>query len=70
MGSIAGDSIIGDLEFGSFAPTSPSHTLELFIGEWFTGFGPPAAGEWKVTFRRVSGTGSGVVDAYLPFDFT
>jgi subtilisin family serine protease len=70
IGSIPGDSILAGLELGSLAPTSPSNTASLYIGEWIVGGRAPAPGEWRLIFRRTAGTGSGVVDVYLPIDFT
>ena len=70
IGSIPGDSVLGPLEFGSFSPASPSHTAEFFIGDWIVGGAAPSPGEWRLIFRRTAGTGSGVVDAYIPLDIT
>ena len=66
-GSVQGDSILGNLEFGSESPTSTAHVAELFIGEWVAGAGAPLAGEWRILFRRAGGRATGTVDAYLPF---
>ena len=67
-GAVAGDTILGPaLTLGSFAPASAAHTVALYLGEWVTGGGSPSPGVWRVGFRRVRGSGSGRVDAYVPF---
>lgn len=66
-GPVAGDTVLGpDLTIGDLAPKSPSMTAEVFIGDVVTGGTAPSSGTWRLVFRRTSGTGSGVVDAYLP----
>ena len=67
-GPARGDTILGDsLEFSSGFPTTTSNMFEAFIGEWLTGFAHPAEGTWRLIFRRIGGSGSGLVDTYLPF---
>ena len=65
-GTIPGDSILGDaLESGNFAPASQARVAELFVGEWVASGAAPASGVWTITMSRVSGTSTGLVDAYI-----
>jgi subtilisin family serine protease len=66
-GTARGDSILDDFESSSGFSTSTTNYFTAFIGEWLDGTTPPGHGSWKLIFRKTSGSGSGLVDAYLPF---
>ena len=68
-GSIVGDTVLGpSLAVGNFSPTSTSHTVTVYLGEWLTSGVPPAAGTWRITFANRRGSGDGLVDAYVAFN--
>ena len=48
------------------APASPLRVVELYLGEWRnTGTSAPRRGTWRLVWRRVGGSASGEVDAYM-----
>jgi hypothetical protein len=65
-GTARGDSILGGFESSSGFSTSTTNYFTAFIGEWLDGGTAPGAGTWRLIFRKTSGSGSGLVDAYLP----
>ncbi|MDQ4080694.1 MAG: S8 family serine peptidase, partial [Gemmatimonadota bacterium] len=66
-GSARGDSILGsNLESSSFFSATTANMFEAFIGEWVFGAEAPQAGTWRLIFHRTAGSGTGVVDSYLP----
>ena len=66
-GTARGDSILGpDFESSSGFSTSTTNYFTAFIGEWLEGGAPPGEGTWRLTFRKTSGSGNGLVDAYIP----
>lgn len=66
-GTAAGDSILDDFESSSGFSTSTTNYFTAFIGEWLDGGAPPANGTWRLIFRKTAGSGTGLVDAYIPF---
>jgi hypothetical protein len=66
-GTARGDSIMGGFESSSGFSTSTTHYYTAFIGEWLDGAAAPATGTWRLIFRKIGGSGSGLVDAYIPF---
>ena len=66
-GTARGDSILGDFETSSGFSTSVTNYFTAFIGEWLDGGTAPGVGTWRLIFRKTSGAGPGLVDAYLPF---
>ena len=68
-GTARGDTILGDFESSSGFATSTTNYFAAFIGEWFDGAAAPGVGTWRLIFRKTSGTGSGLVDAYIPIAF-
>ena len=65
-GTARGDSILDDFESSSGFSTSTTNYFTAFIGEWLDGGTAPGVGTWRLIFRKTSGPGSGLVDAYLP----
>ncbi len=61
------DDELPDLALGDLWPASRARAVNLYIGEWDAGGGPPATGSWEVQFTRTAAGASGLVDAYLPF---
>jgi len=72
-GTARGDSafIVADIDFSSSGlfPGSTTNYFTAFIGEWLDGATRPAQGVWRLIFRKTSGAGSGLVDAYIPTVF-
>lgn len=68
-GTARGDSILEGFEASSGFSTSATNYFTAFIGEWLDGGTAPAVGNWRLIFRRTSGSGSGLVDSYIPFAF-
>ena len=66
-GTARGDSILGGFESSSGFSTSTTNYFTAFIGEWLDGGTAPGVGTWRLIFRKTSGSGSGLVDAYVPF---
>jgi subtilisin family serine protease len=66
-GTAAGDTIFGEFESSSSFPTSTTNYFTAFIGEWLDGATAPGVGTWRVILRKSSGSGSGLLDAYIPF---
>ena len=66
-GTARGDSILDDFESSSGFSTSSTNYFTAFIGEWLDGATAPAVGTWRLIFRKTAGSGSGLVDSYLPF---
>ena len=65
-GTARGDSILGGFESSSGFSTSLTNYFTAFIGEWLDGGTAPGVGTWRLIFRKTSGTGTGLVNAYLP----
>ena len=68
-GTARGDSILDDFESSSGFSTSTTSYFTAFIGEWLDGGVAPAVGTWRIIFRKTGGSGSGLVDSYVPFTF-
>jgi subtilisin family serine protease len=66
-GTARGDTILGGFESSSGFSTSTTNYYTAFIGEWLDGAAAPGAGTWRLIFRKIAGSGSGLVDAYTPF---
>lgn len=66
-GTARGDSILGGFESSSGFSTSTTNYFTAFIGEWLDGATAPAVGTWRLIFRKTAGSGSGLVDSYIPF---
>jgi subtilisin family serine protease len=68
-GTAAGDTIFADSTFesSSLFPTSTTNYFTAFIGEWLDGATAPGVGTWRMILRKASGSGSGLLDAYIPF---
>ena len=66
-GTARGDTIADDFESSSGFTTSTTNYFSAFIGEWIDGATAPAVGTWRLIFRKTAGSGSGLVDSYLPF---
>jgi subtilisin family serine protease len=66
-GTARGDSILDGFEASSGFSTSTTNYFTAFIGEWLDGGAAPAVGTWRLIFRKTAGSGSGLVDSYIPF---
>ncbi|HJU70120.1 MAG TPA: S8 family serine peptidase [Gemmatimonadaceae bacterium] len=66
-GTARGDSILDEFESSSGFSTSSTNYFTAFIGEWIDGGTAPAVGTWRLIFRKTAGSGSGLVDSYIPF---